>query len=836
MELLLLVAVLVLVIVIQSNLKTRFSSIDDSIKKLNRRIEILQNQLSQDDQIKSSITSREVKPVDKIVEEPIRPIVQSPIEKPKPVVQSPIEQKPSERLAATEKAKTPDVVRSIEPQKTSQERQFTQQPNQPSWYDRFKERNPDLEKFIGENLINKIGILILVLGISFFVKYAIDKDWINEVARVGIGVVSGFLLLSIAHLLRKKFTAFSSVLVAGGISVFYFTIAIAFHDYQIFNQTTAFIIMTSITAFSAVIALSYNRVELAILSLIGGFGVPFMVSTGEGNHIVLFTYILILDCGILAISYFKKWNILTLLAFIFTTLLYSSWLSLMLLNKQTHFESAFLFASLFYLIFSNAVFIGNARNQWVYSKLDYVLLLSNTFIFFSLGVTIMDFWEVPFKGLFTLSLALYNLVFAIILYRKFKLERTAVFLLFGITLTFITLTIPIQFEGNHITLFWAAEAVLLLWLAYKSKIHTFRLGAVIVQLLALFSLFMDWIITYEQTSIYNDSKFNIVFISGIAVVLSLALCYLIARRETHFTVLKDTKINLVTYKNIVILAAIVVGYLTGFLEINYHSSNLITPSYLGLAYPVLYHYLFSVVLVFFFLKSKSVAKSTFAIVYSGLNILLYTVFFAHSPTEELISGVENASVSTHFFYTHYVLILCLIYFIAISIRESKHLTFLDSGSKKLFTWIFATAGVYIASQELILHGLYFQHIGDSINQISFTNDFEFRQAVDQTFSKAKMQLIKIGLPILWGVIAFILLVVGIKKELKQLRIIALTLLGITILKLFIFDISNVSETGKIISFILLGILILIISFIYQKIKKIVIDPIEKNEIANEKDE
>ncbi|MBL7752231.1 MAG: hypothetical protein JNN29_12665, partial [Chitinophagaceae bacterium] len=45
-----------------------------------------------------------------------------------------------------------------------------------------KER--DLEKFIGENLANKIGIAILVLGIGFFVKYAIDKNWINETGRV----------------------------------------------------------------------------------------------------------------------------------------------------------------------------------------------------------------------------------------------------------------------------------------------------------------------------------------------------------------------------------------------------------------------------------------------------------------------------------------------------------------------------------------------------------------------------------------------------------------------------------------------------------------------------
>ncbi|HEX6225006.1 MAG TPA: DUF2339 domain-containing protein, partial [Chryseolinea sp.] len=99
----------------------------------------------------------------------------------------------------------------------------------------FFERNPDLEKFIGENLANKIGIGVLVLGIGFFVKYAIDQEWINEIGRVFIGILCGALLLGIAHKMRKSFAAFSSVLVGGGLAVLYLTIAIAFHDYHIFS-------------------------------------------------------------------------------------------------------------------------------------------------------------------------------------------------------------------------------------------------------------------------------------------------------------------------------------------------------------------------------------------------------------------------------------------------------------------------------------------------------------------------------------------------------------------------------------------------------------------------
>ena len=79
------------------------------------------------------------------------------------------------------------------------------------------------------------------------------------------------------------------------------------------------------------------------------------------------------------------------------------------------------------------------------------------------------------------------------------------------------------------------------------------------------------------------------------------------------------------------------------------------------------------------------------------------------------------------------------------------------------------------------------------------------------------------MPILWGFLAFVILLAGIKNQSKNLRIGALALLGLTIAKLFIYDIKDVSETGKIVAFILLGVLILVISFVYQKIKKLVID-------------
>jgi len=147
----------------------------------------------------------------------------------------------------------------------------------------------DIEKFIGENLLSKIGIAVLVLGISFFVKYAIDQNWIKEGGRVIIGLIAGGILIGIAHRVRNSYRSFSSVLMGGGLTVFYFTIAFAFHQYHLISQTAGFIIMVIITAFAVLLSLYYDRLELAILATIGGFVTPFLVSTGQDNYTALFT-------------------------------------------------------------------------------------------------------------------------------------------------------------------------------------------------------------------------------------------------------------------------------------------------------------------------------------------------------------------------------------------------------------------------------------------------------------------------------------------------------------------------------------------------------------------
>jgi len=712
-------------------------------------------------------------------------------------------------------------------------------PPKASLWERFKEQNPDLEKFIGENLINKIGILILVLGISYFVKYAIDKDWINEPARVGIGILAGSLILALAHKLQKKYASFSSVLVAGAIAVFYFTIAIAFHEYKLFSQTVAFIIMVLITAFSCLISLSYNRIELAILSLIGGFSVPFMISTGSGNYVVLFSYITILDIGILALAYFKKWNLVNILAFAFTTILFGGWLFTEMNTEAPHYLGALIFAFIFYLLFVATNIINNIRTKGTFSKPQLAILAINSFVFYGYGMLILSEYYPGLSGLFTAVLASLNLTYAWILFQKFGLDKKAVYLLIGLTLTFITLAIPVQFEGNYITLFWAAEAALLMWLAKKSQIKSYRFASVFVQGLMLISLCIDWILLYKG----NDELLivcNPIFSTGIVAVASLVAVRYILGTVTEVLKKFNFVFNPMQYRKLLGLLAILLGYFVGMFEIGYQSGMYLgSETHLLYTLPVLYHLLFTAVVAFFLHRQKTDLSLKILNVIAISNILAYTFLFFKLPFMEQKHNISMGQGSQVSYYIHFLYLVLITYFGYLWYKTNEKQKVFSFTNHRLFIWGAAFVLVFLVSSELILQGIQLidlqltsAMITEHTSGFNDSSTFYHKQYLTSNLiSEAKYKIIKTGLPVLWGVLAFIFLVLGIKKQVKSLRIIALSLLGITIVKLFVYDISNVSETGKIIAFILLGALILVISFVYQKIKVLVID--EDKTIENE---
>ena len=503
--LLLLIIVLVTIFNFKSDTSSKFRYLEKQLDEINRKI--VQQPLEQPKPIVKPVEEKP-KPVEpvktdywesnfKVVEETIeQPVEQSiPIAKQEIKREEPITVKPTIKQLLEEQQ--PSTVYTPPPQKPS-----------------FFERNPDLEKFIGENLISKIGIGILVLAIGFFVKYAIDNNWIGPVGRVGIGLLCGAILVGLAHKLRNGYKAFSSVLVGGGLAVFYFTITLAHQKFQLFGSTptVAFIIMIVITAFAVAISLLYDRQELAIISLIGGFASPFMVSDGSGHYQTLFIYLIILNTGLLVMAYNKAWRLLNLLAFIFTVLIFGGWLMFSNDSDTGSYRNGFIYATIFYLLFFAINIANNIKENKKFIASDFGILLANTALYFGAGLfCILNMHAEQYKGLFSASMGVFNLAASYFLFRNRKVDTNILYLLIGITLTFISLTAPLQLHGNYITLFWASEAVLLFWLYQKSKISILQLSSLIIWVAMLLSLLMDWNNVYSDTTLFINIIFNFQF-------------------------------------------------------------------------------------------------------------------------------------------------------------------------------------------------------------------------------------------------------------------------------------------------------------------------------------
>ncbi|MDR6942315.1 DUF2339 domain-containing protein [Mucilaginibacter pocheonensis] len=660
----------------------------------------------------------------------------------------------------------------------------------------FFERHPDIEKFIGENLINKIGIAILVLAIGYFVKFAIDNDWVGPIGRVGIGIACGGILIGVAHRLRNSYKAFSSVLVGGGLAVFYFTITLAFHQFHLFGQITSFIILIVITIFAVLLSLLYDKQELAVVALVGGFASPFMVSTGHADYNAFFIYLLILNTGLLIIAYFKSWRVLNIVSFGFTVIVFASVLYTL---TPPAYHTGFIYASIFYVLYFVINVAHNVKENKKFIASDFTILLSNTALYFAAGLYLLTVMkEEQFRGLFCVGLAVVNLVLSYILFRNRKVDTNILYLLIGITLTFISLAAPIQLHGHSITIFWASETVLLYWLYQRSSIGLMKLTSLILWIAMLLSLFMDWYQIYAFHSVNLTIIANKGFITTLVAAISSYLLAVLASRDKT-----PALYGLTANKRVFSIAALALLFLSGLLEINHQFLN----HYAGTALNILYIMLYTPVFIYgYYLVSLKITALKFnKKTRLGILMTCVTVYLALTPTFFDLQRVmlEQQKLSTGHFMAHWIGAIFIGLLFYRIIRLCQHT--LDAGMKTMFTWLISAAIVLFLSLEVsLLSNLLFYGKVHSVNRIETV-------------------YVKTGLPILWGLLSFALMWLGMRHKLKVMRIVSLSLFSLTLLKLFLFDINNIPVAGKIAAFFCLGILLLIISFMYQKVKKIIVD-------------
>ncbi|MBL9178377.1 MAG: DUF2339 domain-containing protein [Verrucomicrobiaceae bacterium] len=190
----------------------------------------------------------------------------------------------------------------------------------------------NLEQFMGAKLFAWVGGLALFLGVIFFVKLSIERGWISPELRTAIGFVIGIGLVGggVVMQRRERYATLAHTLCATGIVVLYGVTFAAHALWRIppLNQAlVAFAMMTLITAAAFLLAVRLNAQVIAILGMLGGFLTPILCSTGRDNPFGLFSYIALLDIGVLAVAKNKRWLHLTALAAAGTIFMQAGWMT-----------------------------------------------------------------------------------------------------------------------------------------------------------------------------------------------------------------------------------------------------------------------------------------------------------------------------------------------------------------------------------------------------------------------------------------------------------------------------------------------------------------------------
>jgi len=344
------------------------------------------------------------------------------------------------------------------------------------------------------NVPAKVGILLSFIGVSFLLKYAIDRNLFNlpiEVRLLGVAV-AGLVMAFIGWRLRSKRRGYALSLQGGGAGILFLTVYAAMRIWQLLPEVTAFALLFLVAAAIAVLAVLQNARTLALFGVIGGFLAPVLASTGEGSHVVLFSYYLVINLVILAIAWFRAWRILNLVGFVFTFVISFFW-GYRYFTPEL-FTSTEPFLVLFFLFYQGiAVLYALRRSTEKPDAIDGTLVFGTPIIAFGLQSAMLSGSE---YGLAWSALALalfYGAAAAILRRRPGHHPQLLTEAYLALAVAFADLAIPLAFDARWTSAAWALEGAALVWVGVRQNHHLANLaGMVLIGLAGLAFAEFGW--------------------------------------------------------------------------------------------------------------------------------------------------------------------------------------------------------------------------------------------------------------------------------------------------------------------------------------------------------
>ncbi|HUP98236.1 MAG TPA: DUF2339 domain-containing protein [Usitatibacter sp.] len=343
--------------------------------------------------------------------------------------------------------------------------------------------NPFMRWLAGGNTIARVGLLILFIGFAFLLKYAADHRMLPVELRVAGVAAGGIALLMLGWRLRERNRGYALGMQGAGVAVLYLTIFAAMRLWKLIPPEAAFALLAAIAVFSAILAIRQDALVLAAFGAGGGFVAPILTSTGEGSHVMLFSYYLVLNLGIAAIAWHKAWRPLNVLGFLFTFFIGLAWG--LKYYRPEHFETTEPFLIAFFVLYV-AIALLFARRQAPELKryVDGTVVFGTPLAAFGLQAGLVHGMEFGL-AFSSLVLAAFYMVLAWTLKRthreSFALLAEA-FVALGVV--FLTAAIPLALDARCTSAAWALEGAAIVWVGLRQGRTLARAFGLLLQLLA----------------------------------------------------------------------------------------------------------------------------------------------------------------------------------------------------------------------------------------------------------------------------------------------------------------------------------------------------------------
>ena len=627
--------------------------------------------------------------------------------------------------------------------------------------------NRELEDFIGTNVISKVGILVTIIGVFIGAKYAIDNELISPLMRIIAGYLAGAALISVSFRLKKKYAYFSSILVGGGLAVTYFITYIAFSFYALFPLSFAFAIMVITTIAAVAIALWYNEKVIALLGQVAAYAIPFLLGDRHGNVFMLLSYITCINFGLLILSFKKDWKLLYHIAFFVTGLIYL--FSFVLTDHlRASLSGDLIFLTLNFITFYITFLSYKIYRKELYQAGEIAILLLNALLFFFIGCFVIDqkLNNMHFLTFFTIANAGIHLAAGYFIYRLSLVDNSVFQFILGLGLLFITVAIPIELDGNWVTILWTIESTVLFYVAHNTGRQLYLKICLPLVIISFISLLQDWSLNYSYISspigtrgVDKTPFFNLNFTFSLVV----STCFGYVSYYSSKIAYNGSSLVGNFFSKILPVGFLAILYLTFFHEIHFYWDENINSAnrHVLVLYQTITLIIFSCLYLaaWLLVNTRIIKRENLHHLLIVLSLLINGIFlfeglYTLSNLRDLyISTGRNAATS--FAMVRYVSLAALV-ILWLSARNSFRVFKPAENVKRSFSNLFNITLLTIVSNEFI-HWM---------DLAGYQNQY------------------KLGLSLIWGTYALALLFTGMIKKKKHFRIFAILLFAVTLLKLF----------------------------------------------------